>query len=189
MPPEESPRLFVIFVPHEHPHSSRISAIPAAYTSPAKNRGAGNRRSTAAFILLPDDAEKERSRTVHDCYVGEFPVAIVGNQRLDYEGEEGMVRDGAHSVVGDAGGMGAADPGWVGEERVEAAVTSLRGKAMLARVGLGGLLHGAQDNEDVRRRGRYRSRHSERVQSSEWHLPAVSAGYSCQRCLRTKGTR
>lgn len=138
MPPEESPRLFVIFVPHEHPHSSRISAIPAAYTSPAKNRGAGNRRSTAAFILLPDDAEKERSRTVHDCYVGEFPVAIVGNQRLDYEGEEGMVRDGAHSVVGDAGGMGAADPGWVGEERVEAAVTSLRGKAMLARVGLGG---------------------------------------------------
>ena len=33
--------------------------------------------------------------------------------------------DGAHSVVGDAGGVGAADPGMVGEERVEASVAAL----------------------------------------------------------------
>ena len=33
--------------------------------------------------------------------------------------------DGAHGVVGDAGGIGAADPGWIGEERVKATVTPL----------------------------------------------------------------
>ena len=125
MPPEEGPRLFVILVPHEHPYSPRFSAIPAACTSSAKDRGAGNRRSAAALIFLPNDAEKERAGTVHDCYVGEPPVAVVGNQRLDDEGEEGVVRDRAHGVVGDAGGIGATDPGWVGEERVEATVTAL----------------------------------------------------------------
>ena len=36
-----------------------------------------------------------------------------------------MVGDGAHGIVGDAGGVGAADPGWVGEKGVEAAVTTL----------------------------------------------------------------
>lgn len=134
MPPEERPWLFVILVPHEHPYSPRFGAIPASCTCSAKDRGAGNGRRAAAFIFLPDDAEKERAGTVHDCYVGESPVAVVGNQRLDYEGEEGVVGNGAHGVVGDAGGISAADPGWVGEERVEAAVTALRGKGMLARV-------------------------------------------------------
>jgi hypothetical protein len=33
--------------------------------------------------------------------------------------------DGAHGIVGDSGGNCAADPGWVGEKRVEAAVASL----------------------------------------------------------------
>ena len=77
---------------------------------------------------MPDDAEKERAGTVHDCYVGKFPIAIVRNQRLDDEGEERVVRDGAHSIVGDAGGVGAANPSWVGEERVEAAVAPLKQK-------------------------------------------------------------
>ncbi len=36
-----------------------------------------------------------------------------------------MVGDGAHGIVGDAGGVGAADPGGVGEEGVEAAVAAL----------------------------------------------------------------
>ena len=134
VPPEERPWLFVILVPHEHPYSPRFCAIPTSCTCSAKDRGAGNGRSAAAFIFLPDDAEKEWPGTVHDCYVGESPVAVVGNQRLDYEGEEGVVGNGAHGVVGDAGGISAADPGWVGEERVEAAVTALRGKRILARV-------------------------------------------------------
>ena len=36
-----------------------------------------------------------------------------------------MVGDGTHGVVGDAGGVRAADPGGVGEEGVEAAVAAL----------------------------------------------------------------
>ena len=36
-----------------------------------------------------------------------------------------MVGNGAHGVVGDAGGVGAADPGGVGEEGIEAAVAAL----------------------------------------------------------------
>lgn len=35
------------------------------------------------------------------------------------------MRDGAHGVVGDAGWVGAAYPGGVGEERVEAAVAAI----------------------------------------------------------------
>ena len=74
---------------------------------------------------MPDDAEEERAGTVHDCYIWEFPVAVVRDQRFDDEGEEGVVGDGAHSVVGDAGGIGTADPGWVGEKRVETAIAAL----------------------------------------------------------------
>ena len=29
-----------------------------------------------------------------------------------------MVGDGAHGVIGNPGGIGAADPGWVGEKRI-----------------------------------------------------------------------
>ena len=36
-----------------------------------------------------------------------------------------MVGDGAHGVVGDAGRVGAANPGGIGEKRVEAAVATL----------------------------------------------------------------
>ncbi len=36
--------------------------------------------------------------------------------------------DRAHSVVGNAGGVGPADPSRVGEKRVETAVAALRGK-------------------------------------------------------------
>ena len=125
MPSEERPWLLVIFIPHEYPHSPRFGAVPATCSGTTQDRRAGDRRSTAAFIFLPDDAEKERAGTVHDCDVGELPVAIVGDQRLDHEGEEWVMRDGAHCIIGDAGGIGAADPGRVGEKRVEAAVTTL----------------------------------------------------------------
>lgn len=74
---------------------------------------------------MPDDAEEERAGTVHDCYVRKFPIPIVGYERFDYKGEERVVGDGAHGVVGDAGGIRAADPGWVGKKRVEAAVATI----------------------------------------------------------------
>jgi len=37
-----------------------------------------------------------------------------------------VVRDGAHGIVGNAGWVGAADPGWVREEGIEAAIAALR---------------------------------------------------------------
>lgn len=42
--------------------------------------------------------------------------------------------DGAHGIVGDAGGVGTTDPGWVGEKRVEAAVAALEESEALAPV-------------------------------------------------------
>ena len=79
VPPEESPWLFVVLVRHQYPYSPRLTAIPAACTSPSKDRGAGDGRgSPAAFVFLPDDAEEERTGAVHDCDVGKFPVAVVG---------------------------------------------------------------------------------------------------------------
>ena len=126
MPPEESPWLFIILVPHQHSHPPRRTSVPAARISSPKDRGAGNRRgSAAALIFLPDDTEEKRTGTIHDCYVGELPIAVVWNQRFDDEGEEGVVGDGAHGIVGDTGWVGAANPGWVGEKRVEAAVATL----------------------------------------------------------------
>ena len=126
MPPEESPWLFIIFVPHQHSHPPRRTSVPAARISSPKDRGAGNRRgSAAALVFLPDDTEEKRPGTIHDCYVGELPIAVVWNQRFDDEGEEGVVGDGAHGIVGDASWVGAANPGWVGEKRVEAAVATL----------------------------------------------------------------
>ena len=136
MPPEESPRLFIILVPHQHSHPPRRASVPPARICSPKDRGAGNRRGRAtALVLLPDDTEEERTGTVHDCYVGEFPIAVVWNQRFNDEGEEGVVGNGAHGIVGDTGGVGAANPGWVGEKRVETAVATLcKEQARLGRV-------------------------------------------------------
>ena len=136
MPPEESPRLFIILVPHQHSHPPRRASVPPARICSPKDRGAGNRRGRAtALILLPDDTEEERTGTVHDCNVGEFPIAVVWNQRFDDEGEEGVVGDGAHGIIRDTGGVGAANPGWVGEKRVETAVATLcKEQARLGRV-------------------------------------------------------
>lgn len=36
-----------------------------------------------------------------------------------------MAGYGAHCIVGDAGGSSASHPGWVGQERIKAAVTSI----------------------------------------------------------------
>ena len=133
VPPEERPWLFVVLVRHQHPYSPCLAAIPAACTCSDNDCGpADGRGGAAAFVLLPDDAEEEGTGAVHDCYVGKFPIAVVGYKGFNHEGEEGVVGDGAHGVVGDAGGIGAADPGWVGEERVQATVTPLEGERLSA---------------------------------------------------------
>lgn len=75
--------------------------------------------------MAPDDGEEEGAGAAHDGDVGEEPGAVVAGEGVDDFEEEGMVWDGAHYVVGDAGGEGAADPGAVGEEGVEAALAAL----------------------------------------------------------------
>lgn len=69
-------------------------------------------------VLLPDDGEEERAGAVHDGDVGQLPVLVVGREGFDDAEEKGVVRDGAHGVVGDAGRDGAVHPGWVGQEGV-----------------------------------------------------------------------
>lgn len=79
----------------------------------------------APLVFLPDDAEEERACGAHDCDVRERPVAVVAPEAFDDEEEERVSRDRAHGVVGNARRFGAAHPGWVGEEGVEAAVAAV----------------------------------------------------------------
>lgn len=76
-------------------------------------------------VVSPDDAEKKRAGRGHDGDVGQWPAAVVVGQRVNSLEEEGVARDSAHGIVGDTGGERSADPGWVDEEGVEAAVASL----------------------------------------------------------------
>jgi hypothetical protein len=89
-----------------------------------------------------------------------------------------VLRHAAHGVVGDAGGNGAAHPGRVGQERVEATLAAL------------GRLEGEEGRMDhVRRRGRCRCRHSRRGRSSESRR-RVGWGIGSRRTSRgTTGTR
>lgn len=78
-------------------------------------------------VFFPDDAEEERAGRVHDGDVGQVPVFVVFHQRVDDAQEEGVLRGGAHGVVGDAGWHRFAHPGRVREEGVETAVAALYG--------------------------------------------------------------
>ena len=80
---------------------------------------------TGIVVVSPDDAQKQRSRRGHDGNVREWPAAVVVGQRVDRLEEEGVARDRAHGVVGDACGKRTADPRRVGEERVKATIASL----------------------------------------------------------------
>lgn len=94
MPPKESPRLFIIFVSHQYPHPPLFRAIPMPV-----GRNTAQHRRGGALVFLPDYTQEKRTGAVHDCYVGKLPIAIIGDQRFDYEGEEGVVRDTAHGVI------------------------------------------------------------------------------------------
>ena len=82
---------------------------------------------TRAHVLFPQHGEEERAGAVHHRDVGQAPVPVVALQVGEHELEEGVVRGGAHGVVGDSGRVGQVQPGGVGEEGVEAAVASLGG--------------------------------------------------------------
>jgi hypothetical protein len=75
--------------------------------------------------VSPDDAEEERSGRGHDGDVWQRPAAVVVGQGVDRLQEEGVAGNGAHSVVGDTGRDGFADPRWISEKGVKAAIASL----------------------------------------------------------------
>ena len=87
----------------------------------------------AVAVVSPNYAQEEGARRGHDGNVWHDPPAVVILKRVDGLEEEWVAGDRAHGVVGDTCGCRAADPCWVGEERVEAAIASLR--AMLAIIG------------------------------------------------------
>ena len=77
-------------------------------------------------VVAPDDAKVQRTGGGHDGDVGEGPAAVVVRQAVNGVKEELVARHRAHGIVGNARGVGLANPGGVGEERVEAAVASLQ---------------------------------------------------------------
>ena len=78
MPSEKCPRLLVILVPHQDPHSRFLQPIPSPRAS-RRPQNTPHLALAAAFVFLPDDGEEERAGAVHDCYVGEFPIAVIGD--------------------------------------------------------------------------------------------------------------
>ena len=80
----------------------------------------------AVVVVSPDYTQEEGACRSHDSDVWHDPPAVVVWKRVDGLEEERVAGNRAHSVVGDACGCRAADPCWVGEERVEAAIASLR---------------------------------------------------------------
>ena len=77
-------------------------------------------------VVAPDDAKVQRTGRGHDGDVREGPAAVVIRQAINGVEEELVARHRAHGVVGNARGGSLAHPGGVGQERVEAAVASLR---------------------------------------------------------------
>ena len=77
-------------------------------------------------VVAPDETEEERTGRGHDCDVWQGPTAVVVGQRIDGLEEEWVAGYCAHDIIRDTGGKGAANPSWVGEKRVEAAVATLR---------------------------------------------------------------
>jgi hypothetical protein len=77
------------------------------------------------IVVAPDNTEIEWPGGSHYGDVWEGPSTVIVGERVDRLQEEWMAGDRAHGVVRNTGGHGAAYPGGVGEERVEAAVASL----------------------------------------------------------------
>lgn len=163
---EKAPGMAVVLVLHENPHPT-----PARPVADILARG---------HVLLPDDAEEQGTGAVHDGDVGELPVLVVGLQRLNHQEEEGVGRGGAHGVVGDARGGGAAHPGGIGQQRVEPAIAPLWRKSVWFDPGGGGHVSGTRKH--VHRPDRGRCHRNGPGRSSGWHLLAGWVGCSCQRC-------
>nr|POE76215.1 hypothetical protein CFP56_59694 [Quercus suber] len=108
---EETPGVAVVLLGEEDADPSAVRAI--AEVEPFRGP------------VPPDDGEEERSGARHDGDVGHDPAAVVVLQLLDDPHEEGMLGHGAHDIVADAGGDGAAEEGRVGEQGLERAVAAV----------------------------------------------------------------
>ena len=106
---EEAPTILVVFVWEEDPDSFLVGGFKGQFV----------------VVVSPDYAEEERAGTAHYGDVGEKPGTVVAREGVDDFEEEWVVRDGAHYIVGDAGGDCAADPSAVGEEGIEATLAAL----------------------------------------------------------------
>lgn len=76
-------------------------------------------------VVAPDKTEVQRTGRCHNCNIWERPTAIIVGERVNCLEEKWVAGDCAHNIVGDARRDCAANPGRVGEKRVEATVASL----------------------------------------------------------------
>ena len=135
MPFEECPRLLIILICHEYSHSAGIAPIPStqsfrnacAATDNITNLGAKlcHVPPPPFLVFLPYNGQEEGPGRIHHGNVWEFPVPIVRYQGLDDQSEERVVRDAAHSIIGDACGLCSAHPRGIGKKRIETAIATL----------------------------------------------------------------
>ena len=104
---EEAPRVVVVLVGEEDANSIIAHGV-------------------SVVVVSPDHAQEEGSSGGHDGNVRQNPSSVVVWKGIDGLQEEGVARDGTHGIVGNTCGGGAADPSWIGQKRVEAAVASLK---------------------------------------------------------------
>jgi hypothetical protein len=82
-------------------------------------------RSSSTEVLFPDDREEEWASAVHNSDVRHSPIAVIGLEDVDRAEEERMLGDGTHCIVTYSCRDGTSYPGWVGEKRIETAVTAV----------------------------------------------------------------
>ena len=108
---EETPGLLVVVFGFQDPDTAPIFPV-----SDVLARG---------HVVLPENGEEKRTRGVHDRYVREAPVTIVGCKGLDDIEEKRVLRCGGHCIVRDSCWVGSMQPGGIGVERIETTCAAL----------------------------------------------------------------
>lgn len=93
---EEAPGVVVVLVGEEDPYAFSANGV-------------------CVVVVAPNDAQEQGPGGGHDGDIRENPPSIVVREGINGLEEEGMTGHRAHGVIGDTGGIGATDPGWVCE--------------------------------------------------------------------------